>query len=356
VCQANLKAGLERESCCGSVWGQPLCDQECHTGANCTTPEAEACLEGCRTNCSMVHPNLVTVNCQESCFDANSTCAKYKTCPPREHPAFEYVCSDGTSPDSTGCCWTWQRGPQEGTAVKSFQCPNLCDIRHTYYFSHGKECQCFGCPTSLDAASDKMKAIVLEAAMAQGQANLHSMARYVGLRQGPTPRMQEMQAEMNLAIRAAIDGHTGRYDASLEQEIATIAAQWNNRILQEAMRAKLCQDDPSQCPTQAPAQATQPPAMEEGKEERGARVVILVIVGAAVVLGLILGILVVAYMIRAKKNAAGTNVGPNPGDSNVVVGRPVDGAQGGGDPAASGAAAGAPVATSKAGEPAPGKA
>jgi len=328
ICNATIKAGLQREGCCNSTWGRYLCE-EVDCTVDCTSTAALQCLQDCRTKCHLVHPRVVTTECLSTCLDANSRCHDYKVCPPQEPLNYSYVCLNGQAPQQNGCCQ--EQVQQPGAQPQQAEvCPSLCRIRHHYNFQHGRECQCFGCPESTSQVDSTLRATVLQEQIAVGQTQLTNVARQYGLRdQQASEEMIAINRERNTAIREAFSSHNGSYDARLTQQIQALNAQYADRILRAAGRARDCQQRGQNCPA---------PATSTGSDDDNSTVVIVSAVCGSVVL-LLLGFVGALLFMRRKRSSSGQTANPVPGDTNVVVGRPVENT--GGD-----ATSGAPVATS----------
>uniref|UniRef100_A0A7S4PUN2 EGF-like domain-containing protein n=1 Tax=Alexandrium monilatum TaxID=311494 RepID=A0A7S4PUN2_9DINO len=336
ACKSGLKAALTRYHCCSAGWAKPICETPCLDAEQCNTTQAVECLSSCNQKCQMVTPKKVTTDCYGHCFSPTAQCSSVRTCKPREESKFDYLCTSGEPPMKNGCCR--QRLIQNGAAVIREDCPLLCRSGQKYDFTHGSECQCFGCPSTTTAIRSELLGRVIREAIGSGQLLLVRIAAEVGLKRGPTGDMQELMNQRNMALKRVVDSHQGSL-ASLERAIEDLAADWNARILAEAENAKACEGNPRSLRCRD--------ARLRGLEGEGSFLIFTVLFG---VISLVLFASIFVYLIKQNRGALvpstaqAANHSPQPGDANVVVGRPVDASQAS---AAEGVLDGSPMATGK---------
>lgn len=185
-----------------------------------------------------------------------------------------------------------------------------------------------------------------------GVLTLAAMSKEVGIL-GANRKMQELMKERNDKIMAAYEEHPGIPDEAFQGKVNVIVEDYHARILLEAERFKangevddfagtaaLVQPQP-----QIPGEKDKSPKGKKGKKDSSdgddMTIIIAVAAGAGGLLLLII-IMVLVYKLKAKKSTPPQKPGaqghsPYDGDSNVVMGRPIEGG------AAAEAAQGAPV-------------
>lgn len=342
-CESQLKAAAERENCCGADWADPICNLDCQLDEDCNTVAGTDCATQCTEQCDMIHPHLVRQSCNDNCFEG--TCNEYRTCEPPEQESFEYLCDDGSSPQTNGCCNGLLPNGNEGTT-----CPALCRSGRKYILPHGEECQCFDCPTTAQQAEESLNATFLgerhggvsDTVWQNGQTVLSDIAWRAGLIHGPTPQMQAMMVARNVEIGQAISRY-GSGAVRTEREIVGISNTWNEKIEECAVGGpehESCDFRGAQ--QYLPEYAQAPETIREESDEGGGMLIIVIIVCAVVVLGLAGTVFVLLTKKKGGAGGPGGNARPIEGDPNVVVGRPVEG---GAAPPQFDAAGGAPVAT-----------
>jgi len=329
-CQENLKAAVEQHTCCNSSWGKSICDEQCATAdanIDCTSAEATQCAADCNNVCLSLFTDTVSAECKQQCFDSSSTCAKYSVCPPAGDVQFDYVCDDGNPPSANGCCGSSQI------------CPSQCSNEKGFIFIHGRECLCLGCPSSVEAAKAKFSLKLENDMDANGIQALASISKQIGIL-GANRKMQLLMKQRNAALQEAFKDHTGSVDAAWDQKAAQIIDQYQVLIVAEANAFKARGEVDDVPPADGADGAKQDNTLQKGDGDSNLGVIIGAICAAV---GLCLCTASILVYRRGKaRNAssegAGTgNFGPNEGDSNVVMGRPVEQSD------TSNAAQGAPV-------------
>eukprot|EP00930_Biecheleria_cincta_P004355 TRINITY_DN105268_c0_g1_i1.p1 TRINITY_DN105268_c0_g1~~TRINITY_DN105268_c0_g1_i1.p1 ORF type:complete len:628 (-),score=94.98 TRINITY_DN105268_c0_g1_i1:160-1998(-) len=330
ACESGVKADLQKHNCCGADWAKGTCALKCET--DCTTNEAKRCVETCRNSCHQLHPNLITKECVDMCFSNTSSCRKYETCAPNKTLLpYEYQCSDGSKPNSNGCCTDNSRLGQG--------CPQMCGIKRTYIINSKLECQCFDCPQSQEQQENAFKTMVLERIEQSGNLIMRDICSQVTLEKCPTEAMQQMLQDRDKDLEMHVAEYKGSKTSELENVMQVTSSKWSARILLEAHKTQDCASGalkPSECeadPAQGSAKTGEPGA--PASDESNTTVIVVISVVAAVVTCGLAAALLVMYR-RAKKpvEETGNNrvpIGPRDGDDQVVVGRPVTGETAPGD-------------------------
>mmetsp|Transcript_124770 Transcript_124770/g.216364 ORF Transcript_124770/g.216364 Transcript_124770/m.216364 type:complete len:590 (-) Transcript_124770:58-1827(-) len=339
ICKEDLKKVAETHNCCGAKWAGKICTDVCDSmTSTCDSAEAKQCMDDCGQKCAALHPANMVEECKTHCVDEGSKCEKYKICQPTGPFEHGYICDDGSAPPANGCC---ARHPRSGLPV----CPSMCDSGTSHMLQHGIECQCKGCPESVDEAKTKFNVTLSNNLRENGWQTLTDIVRRAKLDHA-NKKMQKMITSRNEEILAAWQAHPGAIDDAFQKKVKEINEKWLGLIEEEAKREKTFGPEPE--PTPAPPVAVPAPGPSPETKEGGAPVIIIIIASVGGLI-LIFGILVMIYKIKSTsaKNAnpgAGVagGVQPNDGDPNVVVGRPVEG---GGEAASAAAATGAPVQT-----------
>mmetsp|Transcript_56619 Transcript_56619/g.106694 ORF Transcript_56619/g.106694 Transcript_56619/m.106694 type:complete len:578 (-) Transcript_56619:74-1807(-) len=333
-CQSDLKKAAEKHGCCGAKWASKICSDACDDATSlCETAEAKKCVEDCTQKCSALHPADMVEECKTHCIDEGSECERYKICKPVGPFEHDYICDDGSKPPANGCC---ARHSRTGLPV----CPAMCDSGSSHMVHHGVECQCKGCPKSVDEAKSKFNETLHGNLKEHGWATLTDIARRYKL-DHPNEKMNSMMSSRNREILNAWQAHPGAIDEAFQKKVGEISKKWAELIEQEAKRQKDFGPEPAPTPAPGPSTGAAPAETKEG----GIPVAVIIIASVGGLL-LIFGILVMIYKIKSTSKAGGnpgqgvgSGVQPNDGDPNVVVGRPVE------EGAAQGAAEGAPVQT-----------
>lgn len=318
ACQVNLSAAIDKYHCCNAQWAGDFCSSPCLSAVNCSLPAAVQCQETCTNLCGVLLPYQVTQACSEHCYTPGNPCYKYRTCKPPPSPALGYVCDDGTPPSDNGCCSIKRNGQAE------IGCPTLCRNRAAYSLPWGIQCSCFSCPANVTQASVVANISVLSAEqlVVSGQATIANIMNMAGLTV-PTQQMVTLMAERNAQILAVTSAANGVYTTKLQEDIDTIAEEYNNKILQAAQQAAACRNNPSSCPTTTTV--TPAPIVITGSSSDNSSVGIIVgvVVGGAVLITII-GAAVVCYVRHPKRRHLNPNaMVEQSADSTVVVGRPV---------------------------------
>jgi hypothetical protein len=252
-----------------------------------------------------------------------------------------------------GCC----KFPIHNGLMYQMACPKLCDLRQTYRIvappQHSVECQCGGCPDTVEQAVFKWNQTVKDSFWDNGQNVLKDIAREEGLELGATKEMQVLMKLRNDNIKAAILEHDSPYDDKLEATIERINEASQQEITKVAKLRRQCDLNPAgemcvQAPTKAPTTASvatspalpEDSAKDDDEEDNSSMLMIGIACGAFVVCGLAIFFGLALRHSKAKP-AANTEAPaqealPLDGDSNVVIGRPVPGR-------AAAASTGAPV-------------
>lgn len=311
-CNSSLKAAATRFSCCNADWGQTICDEDCSNATqnvDCTTTEAQDCLNTCKQTCSKLYKTQMTTACRNQCMDASSTCEKYRVCEPAGPFEFDYVCDDGSSPNVRGCCTGRYGNPT---------CPKLCqsatghypalDAVNIRFTSKNLECSCEGCPSSTQATKDKYKTTLDENLFETGTLEIARIAREAGL-VGPNTKMQTLLKERDDRIKAEFDAHQGLPDDTWQDKMDAIKAEYTPLFQAEAARYALYGD-----PSPTPSTAT-------SSEDSNSTVIIIVASAGGVVMLVLMG-LIIKLLMRAKRGGM-PGQRPRDGDTNVVMGRPV---------------------------------
>eukprot|EP00930_Biecheleria_cincta_P044964 TRINITY_DN30980_c0_g1_i1.p1 TRINITY_DN30980_c0_g1~~TRINITY_DN30980_c0_g1_i1.p1 ORF type:complete len:584 (-),score=86.96 TRINITY_DN30980_c0_g1_i1:44-1666(-) len=308
VC-SGLQGKLQNSSCCEvnhggfvnstaakSIFSQ-LCDLDC--GVDCESAEAKNCTEECHRSCVEVDPEVATDACKELCLDNQSRCNKYKVCKPAVARSFDYVCDDGSRPDSrSGCC----------KSLQGFNtCPTWCNAEQLYIVeSGGPQCVCGGCPAMRNETYRLMNMTFASALMRQGQRDLLLVAKAYGL-PGPTQEMVNLLEQQNFEIEEAIKHHGSYWDMELQRQIYQISRAWRVKILAAAESARNSRN-----------------WTVEETGGRGLWLLLLLTCSIACVCGLAVWILLMK-LLQAPAHSEVTQ--PDPGSleekPNVVVGRPV---------------------------------
>lgn len=339
-CESNLKSAAMVNQCCDAKWSGTICDEQCSqrqtNTIDCNGAEAKSCAEACKETCPTLYEHTIGEACQKLCFDKTSRCNKYSVCPPAESIGFDYVCDSEKEPLQNGCCVLNDN---------SLGCPLLCDSwaphlpQHMvagYELQHGWECQCMGCPNTTKAAQNKWKDALENHLEEHGQAQLYAISKKVGIL-GPNRRMQELMYERNLAIMKAYQEHQGVPDQEFERKIQPIVEDYQKQIEAEAIRFKENDEQEDESGTSAPEldkllgkEATggaKGGTVKEGSSNTG---VVIGAIAAGAGFIILIGIMVMVYKMKGKSRTARGQ--PNPGqsspydgDTNVVMGRPIEG-------------------------------
>lgn len=361
LCSSNVPAAAASAHCCGASWAdEEICGINCLSTSQCETPAALTCRQTCHDVCETMQEDYVLNTCYNQCFaNTSSSCLQYISCPPLlgvGELVYDYVCDDGEAPALNGCC---QRTNRQGITRES--CPSLCRSGRRYIFSHGTECKCTGCPTTQAQVTEELNATVIGNVYEQGNGILAEIAREVDLlHHQPTPRMQVLIRERNDEVLEVMRRVGAVPNSEATAAIAAINERFAALLLAQARRDKALMDQglPPEAadPLEGPPEAADPlegaptrPAGGEEEEDSGPR-----LGEVAAFVGVLLGIcgccaLGGAYVMYSGKGAAGataeaaaaaaaTTHAPQAGDTTVVMGRPVEGAE------AAGMAVGAPVA------------
>jgi len=343
ACSSGLTDTLKTHDCCGADWATSICDIDCYSEEQCSTTEAQQCLTMCREVCHELHPSRITDECIEGCF-RNNSCVKYESCKPMELLSYEYTCPSGGPPGDNGCC-------PDDTSYLGETCPPLCDIKRNYIVYDELECQCFNCPTDQESRVEALKTQLRDQLDASGQLMMQDVCGMVELETCPTQAMVRMLEERNEELDDLLSEHAGDPDPDLEQKLKLASEKHGSIIRLEAIRVHECENGNEESCT------TDSGKGDDDDEEKGANtgVVVAIVVTLVIILLVCAGgtFLFMRKMAGASEAAAAGNpsgLEPRDGDSQVVVGRPV---QPGENNVAVG---GAPVApSSKNAEPAPAK-
>jgi len=315
-CEANLKAAAKLHTCCDSKWGKPICDEQCAAAANinCLSTEATQCMATCNDVCRtlLVGHTPLSAACQQQCFDSTSTCAKYSVCPPAGDVQFDYVCDNGQPPMANGCCGS----------SSNMHCPSQCTHSTGFIwavFTTGHECQCLGCPSSLVAAKAKLAAQLTNDMDAHGIQALASISKQVGIL-GANRKMQELMNTRNAAIQSAFQDHPGNIDDAWNAKAAQIIAEYRALIVAEAEAFKV-RGEVDDVPGRGGKGAAT--AKKGGEDSDSTPIIIGVVCGAVGLCLCAASLLLYRRGKAANASANAGNVGPNDGDTNVVMGRPV---------------------------------
>eukprot|EP00933_Yihiella_yeosuensis_P029313 TRINITY_DN22974_c0_g1_i1.p1 TRINITY_DN22974_c0_g1~~TRINITY_DN22974_c0_g1_i1.p1 ORF type:complete len:632 (+),score=103.86 TRINITY_DN22974_c0_g1_i1:122-2017(+) len=347
ICKAKVKEAFKTHHCCEAKWAAPICNMTCLTEADCKTTDATTCLKACQKTCQQLHPKMITTDCTQKCMTKNSSCFKYRTCKPLEPLAYEYKCNDGTSPATNGCC----KGI--GYYKNTYHnCPSLCGIKRRYNIYGKLHCQCFNCPAD---RAKFLKEKVLANMMSAGKKAMNDVCRQVPLPGCPTAELQAMAKKRDAELKKAIDDHPGNPNRALEDKMATMSSKWNAMILLKAHEIMDCIKDSAKCKTNTKTSKNTSVEVKtsgttvvvnvesksqggsggkvagsEDDDDDGNGLILGVAIGASAVAILALGGM--GYMCYNKGQSRKNSddgltlgpLGPIDGDSNVVVGRPVE--------------------------------
>lgn len=350
TCQADVGTMAAAAGCCGNAWASDMCTRTCMTPTNCSTAAAVTCTEGCRTDCTHIHPDYVSPECQNQCLTTGASCEQYSTCAPLDPIGFEYVCEDGNEVRPNGCCMV----PDARNPTSQVEdCPLLCNDRARYRVPQpggpyvATECLCYECPTSAAEVAQACTTEFLNDIDERGQMLLLDIQRRVGL-PDITPSMQSLMNERNTEIDTAIAANNGNCDDALQADVLVITERWENTITREARVQYDCwlatgdycvEDDTSDDDDEG-----------GGRSTRFLLLIIIVLLIGGIIGG---GVAWYCFRKRLKKPAPAVQQRPGfqpvEGDQDVVVGRPVEG-----EAAGASAAGGAPVAAAAADETAKG--
>lgn len=316
ICEANLKAAAQQNSCCSAAWAESLCNDPCLTTQQCATQAATTCATNCRDTCTSIHPHDTTAICLSSCF-ADNSCNRYRTCEPLGFPTYEYVCDDGTGAKQNGCC---DGELPNGQAAEV--CPTLCENYRRYHIQgHGIECQCYNCPSSRNDAQVLANRTMYQEIYEHGQSSIQLLADQAQLDLVRHPwlsrKLQNMVQQRNDAILRTIESTGPLPSRQTQDALRRLQEDWLARMVAEVNRYK----------QEGPDNSLNPRVVDDDDDDDdggGAVIIIAVAVGVAVVF---IAIGVAAYVIvktKAKGPANAPGVRPQDGDTNVVLGRPVD--------------------------------
>jgi len=296
-------------------------------------------MQQCNTMCTGLHRETVTKECMDTCLSTTASCAKYSVCKPIGHFEFDYVCDDGNKPTNDGCC----PGPRVGTVG----CPTMCDAGAPHYpvhvavgvaGQHGLECQCEGCPSTKDDSSEKLTKTLVEDLWIHGVATLATIAKEVGIL-GANRKMQELMKERNEEImKLHSAGNTE--GPAFQAKVDSIVAEYRKLIVTEAERFKAAGEKPEGVILSPGVNDESLLEEPQGRSGKGGRhgddddggMVVVIVAASVVGVGLLICLLGLVYKFGQAKggkhiNTAGTgdsNMVPVEGDSNVVLGRPVE--------------------------------
>jgi len=326
---------------------------------DCTSAEAVTCMDTCNEACHQLFTEFMVPDCQAQCFKNSSVCEKYSVCRPAGPFPFDYLCDDGTAPGTDGCC--------------GGRCPSLCSASKGYLFPHGLECQCVGCPATVDDGKKKFAKTLANDMDAHGINALASISKSVGIL-GANRKMQELMEQRNLAILTAFEAHPGSVDATWNNKAATIIDEYRVLIWAEAQafKARGETDDPASGVTGTgtgagtsggtptvkpltgaggtPSSGTTAKPFKAGKSTNNSSTVLIIVSISGAALVAMCGAFFLIYRLGKAKGQTSAPSPANPGmgsmvpigGDNVVMGRPVDESAGGRvDPRE--AAQGAPV-------------
>lgn len=379
ACKESLGSATTESKCCDESWAGGICDLKCAASQDCTSSEAQQCLASCRKQCTFQlegtdAPPVWLSECHKSCLSSKSTCHLYATCEPLEQLSFEYICDDGESPSTNGCCAV-PYVTKDGKQTVMTECPTLCDSRQAHMLPHGPECLCQGCPKSADEMKAKYKAVLEKALWINGQQILLEIAHMVQLERGPTSEMQRLMAERNEKLMEAY--LTAQSNAEAEASMMKINDSYVTLIAEAAKAAR----DPD---------ATLKAAIESGDKDKIAHALTLTAgaganpaleaeaeakrdelegkakkeeqeksaeeskgLGIGVVLGIVAGVVIfmsvgfaIVWFTSKKSKDVPVNYEANPASANgttVVVGQPVTGGQATSGAPAQDAVQGAPM-------------
>jgi len=217
-CEVN-HGGLVNSTAAHSMFSK-VCDVDC--SVDCESAEAENCTDECHRGCVEVDSEVATDACKDLCIESHSRCNKYKVCKPAVARSFDYVCDDGSRPESrSGCCKSL-RGIDA--------CPTWCNAEKLYMVElSGPQCECSGCPTTQNETYRLMNMTFANAFERRGQMDLLLVARAFDL-PGPTTGMVELLKQQNAQIKEAIKQHGSYWDVQLRHHIYQISRAWNAKI------------------------------------------------------------------------------------------------------------------------------
>jgi len=199
---------------------------------------------------------------------------------------------------------------------------------------HGLECQCNGCPSSKDNATDKLSKTLVDDLWIHGVATLATIAKEVGIL-GANRRMQELMKERNEEIMKLHSAGPSE-GAAFQIKVDSIVAEYRELIVGEAQRFKAAGEKPEDIikPGVSDESLLEEPQGRAGKggvkeEEKGGMIVIIVAasVSGVALLMCLLGLVYKFGQAKGGKHINTANTGdmiPVDGDSNVVLGRPVE--------------------------------
>jgi len=216
------------------------------------------------------------------------------------------------------------------------------------------ECQCLGCPKTSSAAKIKATQELTESISEHGKNALDAIASSVGIL-GPNRKMQELMKERNDKILKAFEEHEGGPDAVWEKKASAIIEEYRVLILDEAEAFKARGEKDLVVVPYTPQKpgAEKGPGGQEKKSKHdrdgdgdgmSGIMVAALCAGGGIALCAALAVVYRFGKSRGsqevnKSNPTFGSMAAPEGDSNIVMGRPVEeGAE-----AAQAAAQGAPV-------------
>ncbi|CAD7939905.1 unnamed protein product [Amoebophrya sp. A25] len=228
VCEANLKAALERTNCCAASNYKEICSPPAEVGGCadkgnllCRSAEYLSCKIDCERKCDHIQDS--TADCYNDCLRPEGKCYKYQKCEPPTAKTHDYICDDTiTSPDLGGCC---VRHDTTLYTSGNVWCPRFCATGDVWYVQATQKyvCDCQTCPEDGDSLVQFWRNAVGDFVRGRYKHGLRRIQTRLGLTTEKEPeRTEKLREFFELMISNAMRTTTyepGRAVTDLRQEV-----------------------------------------------------------------------------------------------------------------------------------------